>query len=58
MVRSMLTNGLDSFWGGYQPKIKVLVIYMQLSKTPKLGFTRVVNANLLIHVCQKCPKYC
>jgi hypothetical protein len=36
----------------------VLVIYMQLSETPKLGFTGVVNANLLIHIRQKCPKYC
>ena len=46
------------FGGVYQPRIKVLVIYMQLSETPKLGFTWVVNANLLIHGRQKCPKYC
>ena len=51
------SNGSDSFWGVYQPRIKVLVIYMQLSETPKLGFTGVVNANLLIHGRQKCPKY-
>ncbi|MCK7577280.1 MAG: hypothetical protein MZV65_16530 [Chromatiales bacterium] len=35
----------------------MLVIYMQLSETPKLGFTGAVNANLLIHGRQKCPKY-
>ena len=38
---------------GFQP----VVIEMQLSETPKLGFTGVVNANLLIHGRQKCPKY-
>jgi len=54
----VLLNGSDSFWGVYQPKIKWLAIYMQLSETPKLGFTRVANANLLIHSSQKCPKYC
>ena len=46
------------FLGIYQLKIKGLVIYMQLSETPKLSFTGVVNANLLIHGYQKCPKYC
>ena len=30
---------------------------MQLSEAPKLGFTGVVNAKLLIHGRQKCPKY-
>lgn len=54
---AIINNGSDSFWGVYQPRIKVLVIYMQLSETPKLGFTWVVNANLLIHGRQKCPKY-
>ena len=56
-IKFSLSNGSDSFWGVYQPKIKELVIYMQLSETPKLGFTGVVNANLLIHGHQKCPKY-
>ena len=41
----------------YQPEVRVLVIYMQLSETPKLGFTGAANANLLIHIHPKCPKY-
>jgi hypothetical protein len=43
----LTNNGSDRFQGVYQPKIKGLVIYRQLSETPKLGFTGVANANLV-----------
>lgn len=34
------------------------VFWGYISETPKLGFTGIVNTNLLIYKCKKCLKYC
>ena len=57
LSRILNNQYFGQFLGGMATKNQRLRYFIQAQPTPELNFILAVNAKLLIHHRQKCPKY-